>query len=270
MSGFSAAWLALREPADRAARDGGLTDRLAGALAGRKRLAIVDLGTGSGSNIRLLAPRLPGPQEWLLIDNDPALLAAAGASARTLTDRDGRPLAVRSRLHDLSQPGWEDALAGADLVTMSALLDLVSAEFVARLARAAKGSAILAALTVDGGMACLPEDRLDEAVFTAFRHHMAGDKGFGPSLGTRAGEVAASLLEAEGFQVELAPADWHVTRDQPELLAALLEGWIEAVRETGLVADHDLARWAERRRGEAAAGSLELRVGHVDLLALPR
>jgi hypothetical protein len=269
MSGFSASWLALREPADRVARNAGLIARLTQVLSGRERLAIVDLGTGSGSNMRALAPLLPGQQSWLLVDNDPALLEQAQDSSRTLTDRDGRPLVARTMLRDLAQPGWEDALARADLISMSALLDLVSADFVARLARAATGAVIHATLTVDGRMACLPEDPLDEVMFAAFRHHMDGDKGFGPSLGTQAGEMAASRFEAEGFRVERAPADWHIGADQPALLVALLDGWIEAVRETGQMPEAGLSRWAARRRAEAEAGSLELRVGHVDLLALP-
>jgi predicted RNA methylase len=269
VSGFSASWLALREPADRAARDVGLIDRLAAALNHRNGLSIVDLGTGSGSNMRALAPLLPGPQSWLLVDNDPALLEQAQDSARTLTDRDGRTLVARTVLANLAQPGWGDVLTGADLITMSALLDLVSEDFIATLARAAKGAAIHATLTVDGRMACLPVDPLDQAVFAAFCYHMDGDKGFGPSLGARAGEMAARRFEAEGFRVEHAPADWQIGPDQPGLLMALLEGWIEAVRETGHVSEADLTRWAKRRRAEAKAGSLELRVGHVDLLALP-
>lgn len=270
MSGFSASWLALREPADRAARDAGLLARLAGALAGRDHVTIVDLGTGSGANVRALAPLLPGPQSWLLIDNDPDLLASAQASAGTLRDRDGRPIEVDTALHDLAQPGWEAALTGADLVAMSALLDLVSTDFLARLARAARGGVLHAALTVDGRMGCRPDDPLDETIFAAFRQHMQGDKGFGPSLGTDAAETAVEALEAEGFTVALAPADWRVGNDLSALRAALLEGWIEAVRETGLISEADLLGWVERRESAAAAGLLELRVGHVDLLALPR
>src|SRR5689334_19810480 len=69
-------WLSLREAADAGARSVTLTDAIARSLADRPQpLRLLDLATGTGSNIRYLAPRLPRPQEWLAIDRDPALLA---------------------------------------------------------------------------------------------------------------------------------------------------------------------------------------------------
>ena len=64
MSGFTGEWLALREPADIAARSQELTSFVRDALESRARLEIVDLGSGTGSNVRYLAPRLPSPQHW--------------------------------------------------------------------------------------------------------------------------------------------------------------------------------------------------------------
>jgi hypothetical protein len=173
-------------------------------------------------------------------------------------------------LRDLAKPGWEQAVAAADLVTMSALLDLTGAGFVERLAGAAPQAVLYAALTVQGRVACLPEDEIDGAVFTAFHRHMERDKGFGPALGTRAADFLASRLAAGDYEIERAPADWRIGRQQAGLVMSLLDGWIKAVRETGEIPEADLTRWARRRNGEAAMGSLELRVGHTDLLALPR
>src|SRR5438874_8082377 len=65
---FSAGWLALREAADHAARSDRLARAAAGAIRGRTPVRIVDLGCGTGSNLRYLAPRLPPPQRWLLVD----------------------------------------------------------------------------------------------------------------------------------------------------------------------------------------------------------
>ena len=72
-------WLALREPADAAARAADLVDRVRRRLAGDAPAVIHDLGSGTGSMGRWLAPRLPGPQHWVLYDRDADLLARAAA-----------------------------------------------------------------------------------------------------------------------------------------------------------------------------------------------
>ncbi|MDJ0891981.1 MAG: class I SAM-dependent methyltransferase, partial [Gammaproteobacteria bacterium] len=73
MSGFSGEWLALREPVDDRSRSGTLVTRLS-ARAPEGRLRVLDLGAGTGANLRYLAPRLGGEQEWLLVDHDSSLL----------------------------------------------------------------------------------------------------------------------------------------------------------------------------------------------------
>lgn len=272
MSGFSPEWLALREPADLKARDAGLLQRLSAAVSEREGLTLVDLGTGTGSTLRALAPWLPGPQRWRLVDHDEALLARAVASAATLADAGGGRIEAVPMLQDLSRPGWEPALEGADIVTASALLDLVGEDFLASLADRAReaGAIVYVALTVDGRLACTPSDPLDEAVFAAFRHHMRTDKGLGPALGPEAVDAAAQMLAAHGFDVALAPSDWRIGPGERALAEQLLAGWVSAVGETGLVPEIDLAAWRRRRLREIDDGLLELRVGHRDLLALPR
>src|ERR671932_1816358 len=72
-------WLALREPADAAARSAELAERLARHLPPGP-LVIHDLGGGSGAMGRWLAPRLPAPQRWVVHDRDAELLELAAAS----------------------------------------------------------------------------------------------------------------------------------------------------------------------------------------------
>ncbi|MFZ4711120.1 MAG: methyltransferase domain-containing protein, partial [Zwartia sp.] len=85
MTGFSAEWLALREPADHRARDQALQNTICEQLeivahAEQRAVRLIDLGCGSGSNLRALATRLPAQQHWTLVDYDPLLLAAARAA----------------------------------------------------------------------------------------------------------------------------------------------------------------------------------------------
>ena len=79
MTGFTADWLALREPADRRARNRELVRDLTAWRRDLRELAVVDLGAGTGAALRYLAPRLGGEQTWLLLDHDAALLGLVEA-----------------------------------------------------------------------------------------------------------------------------------------------------------------------------------------------
>jgi hypothetical protein len=83
MTGFAADWLALREPVDRCARSAPVL--AATRLWADRRatpgcaLRVVDLGAGTGGNLRCLAPYLSAPQAWTLVDDDPACWLSPGA-----------------------------------------------------------------------------------------------------------------------------------------------------------------------------------------------
>ena len=197
MSGFSAAWLDLREGVDHRARNRRLERALAKHFDGWRPVTVVDLGCGTGSNLRATAPLLGPEQHWTLVDHDQALLDAAAdrlAAWADGADRQGGTLAlfkgpkridVEFRRADLARD-LEGALgANANLVTASALFDLVSAEFIARFAAAvaARKSAFYTVLTYDGDQRWMPEHEADAGLLAAFHAHQRRDKGFGPARG---------------------------------------------------------------------------------------
>src|SRR5688572_21562906 len=67
-------WLGLREASDVSARSAELTLAIAAAMPSDEPLYALDLATGTGSNIRYLAERLPERQHWLAVDQHAALL----------------------------------------------------------------------------------------------------------------------------------------------------------------------------------------------------
>jgi len=279
VSGFDAAWLAIREPHDHAARSADLAGRFAAALA---RPSLIDLGCGTGSNLRYLVPRIHGPQRWLCVDHDPALLDAARA---TLTDwgtargwprrrdddlltfapPDGE-IVVGFALADLTRDGLPDR-SNIGGLTGSALLDLTSAAWLTDLASWSWQIPVLMALCFDGRLAFEPEAAEDRTVRERFVAHQRSDKGFGPALGPDAAGYLAARLAARGCEVALEPTDWRLGPEDRPLLAAMLEGIVGAARE--IARDPGLERWAGLRRQQLAAGDLRLTVGHLDLLALP-
>jgi SAM-dependent methyltransferase len=265
MSGFSAEWLALREPYDGRARNRDVLESVATAVAVGNAIGVVDLACGTGSTLRALAPRLPSRQDWRLVDNDLSLLARA-AAGKTVPG-----VAVTRVPVDLTRD-LEAALDGpVNLVTASALLDLVSADWLNRLVTevAARRLSFYAALNYDGRVVFDPIDPLDSAVVAAVNLHQQTDKGFGPALGPGAAAAAIAAFEAAGYAVVHGRSDWHLLPRDRDIQRDMLAGWAGAAREIGAVSLPDAAAWLTRRRDLLAAGRSTVTVGHVDIFARP-
>ena len=262
---FSAEWLSLREPADHAARSLSLTQAVFDALSGDAPLRILDLAAGTGSSLRYLTDTWLGPTrqvrpDWLLVDHDPALLARVPASPD-----------VETRCLDLSTLDAGAIFEGRSLVTASALLDLVSEEWLRALAArcAESGAAVLFALNYDGRIICTPEDPDDAAVVALVNEHQRTDKGFGPALGPDATDVAARCFEAAGYHVRRAASDWLLAPESRALQSQLIEGWAQAASEMSPVRARVIDGWRDRRLAHVAAGWSEITVGHDDFAAWP-
>ena len=266
MTSFSADWLALREPADHAARADELTARIARRLLGSTGIRAVDLAAGSGSNVRYLLPRLPQVAHWTLVDHDPALLAQAWRLLAPVAQAAGRSFDVRQA--DLRAIATLP-LDGCALVTASALLDLVSEAWLRELAprcRAA-GVDVLCVLSYDGRVECQPHDNEDRLVRDLVNRHQRSDKGWGAALGPDAGRVAADCFRDEGFDVHTAASDWVLEAAHADLQRELLVGWAAAAREISPGEAHAVDLWLVRRLAHIDAGVSVIRVGHVDLAA---
>ena len=280
---FDSDWLALREPFDRKARSTALAARLARALPVYPWL--IDLGAGTGSLFRFLAPIIGGAQSWTFVDSDSALLDAAfnvtadWAVARgfpiTHTDSTLRIHAraglwqMDGEIHDLADMPGELPLREADAVVCSALLDLVSQAWIDRLSRALRVP-FLAALSVDGRDGWLPRHPADALIRAGFRRDQSRDKGFGRALGPHAAAVAMRLLAARGFHVLSAPSDWVIPRPALAMAHALIDGTAAAARVALPARRAAIAAWQDVRHSQSMASRLAIRIGHRDILALPR
>jgi hypothetical protein len=262
-------WLALREPADAAARDPELAALAAARLGEHRPLVIRDLGCGTGSLGRWLAPQLPGPQQWILHDRDTALLARAEAGLPAAA-ADGTPVSATTEPGDLTAV---DAarLAGTSLVTASALLDLLTADEVDALAGActAAGCPALLTLSVTGSVGFFPAEPLDSVFGAAFDAHQRRTVDGRRLLGPDAGATAASAFAERGVPTEVAPTPWRLGPDDSELIEEWLRGWLAAACEQQPELAAHAADYLRRRLDACAAGDLRVVVGHVDVLALP-
>lgn len=277
---FENSWLELREGADHRARSMALTEAVDSWLhrdvagqagcASREPVTIVDLGAGRGSNAVFLAPRLRVPKQWLLLDHDASLLKVA---KDRLTQ-----LGVSSSVAE----AWltADSLAAhipsdARLITASALIDLVSEEWLAALVASARSrrAALLVTLSYSGEFRLEPAHPDDERVQALVNQHQRGEKGTGRALGPDAPRVLAEKLKQAGHSVEVFESPWRLNARDGALISQLLDGWVAAAAELARGNNDDgsewLSDWLSDRKRRLAEGSLSVSVQHLDLMALP-
>lgn len=285
-SQFSADWLSLRESVDASSRSQALVEALASWLSENQQRAeasspitLADLGCGRGSNSQFLAPRLQHAQRWMLIDHDSALLNQAYSRTGQLNTGKGEPLQVETHCVSLKQLD-HPALTHCDVVTASALIDLVSQEWIDALATqcAKHRQALLVTLSITGewyftNAQQQPLNDLDDRwVGELFNAHQRRDKGLGGALGGAAHSALAKAMADHGYRVNEVETPWRLAAGKPAqypLMCALIEGWASAANEQAPEAALRIAQWRDQRLGLVAKGEIGIWVGHRDLLALP-
>jgi hypothetical protein len=261
-------WLALREPADATARAGDLVEHLGSSpVAGR--WVMHDLGGGSGAMGRWLAPLLPGPQHWVVHDLDAHLLDVAAAHLPGPA-ADGAAVTLEAKHSDITRLRPGD-LAGATLITASAVLDILTEEELAGLIAVctAPGCPMLLTLSVVGRVELIPADPLDRRFAAAFDAHQRRLTQRGRLLGPDAAAAAVEQLGRLG-EVLVRPSPWRLGASQADLAAEWFTGWVGAACEQEVELAAEAALYTRRRLAQAAAGELAVTVDHVDLLASPR
>lgn len=281
MSGFSEGWLALREAADARAIATDVAEALAGRFALRDHVTVVDLGCGTGANLRRTSTLLPASQSWHLVDHDAGLLAAAQralsrwadaadvsmtpAGAQTLHLVKGAAR-IDVTLHQRDIAGDLPAAfpAAVDLVTASALFDLTSQSFIRQLAGevTARSATFYTTLTYNGVQRFAPHRPADNQMVAAFHRHQMRDKGFGPAAGPLAPAHLADQFRLHGYAVLEGDSPWHLQRTDRALIEQLIHGHAQAVTETGAVDTRTIETWLHVPRTSAL-------IGHTDTLAVP-
>jgi hypothetical protein len=178
---------------------------------------------------------------------------------------------VSARPVDLARD-LELALDGPlDLITCSALLDLVSDEWLERLVveAGARRLPVYAALSYDGRATLDPAQPFDADIIAAVNRHQRRDKGFGPALGPEASARAVQRFERVGYRVVQGSSDWTFGVADGAIQNEILAGWAAAARELDDMPAERIIAWFTRRRELVSDKRSSMRVGHVDLFATP-
>lgn len=286
-TGFSESWLALREPADHRARNTSLDHQLIRWFKQQNDHHILELGAGTGSNLRYLLPQLGHDQNWLLLDNDAALFArlpdllqawATSHDARFFNDNktwriEHATFSANIKCHVINLASQLEQIPSDNiqLLTGSALLDLTSATWLDKIAAwvTQQRCACLFALNYDGKIHWSPEQESDRRVTSLLNEHQLNDKGFGQALGPGAGHYFVQCLQQHGRHVLAEDSDWVIEPESSALQMAIIDGWAPAAVEQDISAKDAILGWHTERRQAITQGLSTLTVGHIDVLSLP-
>jgi hypothetical protein len=241
----------------------------------QRGVRLIDLGCGSGSNLRALATSLPAQQHWTLVDYDPLLLTAARDALVAWADevtsdstiltlrKNNKTIEIEFAQVDLARDIERVLAWPADVITAAAFFDLVAEPWLIRFCQALR-TTLYTVLTYDGTEQWLPAHTADASILKAFHAHQKTDKGFGVAAGPDAAAIMQRELAARGFQVTLAPSPWKIDQTEAAFIHALATGSAAAVRETGLLNTQELDQWLAAR-----VTAQHCTVGHWDILATP-
>jgi len=290
MSKFSAQWLELREPIDHRSRNQDLQAQVIDYLTKMETfypgiVHLTDLGSGTGSNLRALAPQLGSMQHWTLNDYDVALLNTARATLLAWADseintsilgitvdpstqikplsiiKQNKTIIIEFKCVDLYKDYRVILDEPADIVTAAAFFDLVAeswlTEFCTYLSKP-----LYTVLTYDGIEKWSPPNIIDIDILKAFHRHQITDKGFGPALGPAATVHMQSVLRDHHFNTVCAASPWTMDHRDRDLIEQLAIGTARAVKEIDAIPNHITEQWEQSRR---QANSCE--IGHIDLFA---
>lgn len=284
--GFSPDWLRLREPADHIARSASLTKQLAQWRKSFTEFNIVDLGSGTASNLRYLCPALGMNQSWTLLDNDVGLLSCIAerlASWATDSDIEFRETCSNSaslnhanfsakitwQQCDLAEEINTHSFDNTHLITGSALLDLTSAEWIAKLSTLinTQQCASLFVLNYNGRIQWQPSIGSDATVTNLLNAHQLKDKGFGNALGPAAYKHFQSQLTNASIETETT--NWLLEPQNVAIQKVLVNDWASAAVEQNPALKLEIEDWSCQRLKHLASEESSLQVGHTDVLSLP-
>ena len=245
---------------------------------------LLELGAGSGSLFRWLAPIVGRTQHWLWLDNDDALLErgihltahwAQRLGYAVQRSEEGTELtlqtprgtwSIEARGYDLNDPPSMLPLDEADAVTCSAVLDLFSEDWLDELLHAIVQRPFYAAINVIGRDRIRPHRLEDELIWRGYILDQVGNARLLDPLGPDVPNVAREVCKELGLQYVSTRSDWIIRRQHHAMLRYMIGFVTNAARQALPQYRRRVDRWERRRRQEIAAGRCTLRIGHVDVL----
>ncbi len=278
---FSSAWLSSREPYDNLAR----TKYICEFIKDHNR--IVDIGAGTGSFLRWCLLNNINFSEILMIDNDLKLLDKFFSLTSTFCKKHDIEFSKISNKHYSLKKSKEskhskvillrkdidsqiDLINDFDLISFSALSDLLSSGFLSRTFKHIKKDKILYfSICFNGKISWNKPHSFDKYILTAFNRDQQKKKGTQISLGFKSVDKIQTLSKKYNYKCKKLNSSWileSTTEKQRKFHISYLKTIYQPLKKDPSIDNEILNKWIEKKLSQINNSSLITNVGHNDLI----
>ena len=286
-----AQWLAHRFACDAEARHDEIEHKFLDFFRQHQTsLKIVDIGSGTGANVRYYFDKIPHAQEWTLIEQSTYLLEEcrhslsafaqehnyswqAQGDAFLLTDTEEKTATIKlvpGRLEHIEQL---TDLPHTDVVTANAVFDLLSFEqFDALVSTLARHDVCLLATLNYYETSFLPFSDQDHRFTHWYHMHMKRPQPMGIAMGPDCSAEMLDLLAQHHMMIEQEGSQWHLKKCDLTMHRYILHFMKQAISELSLSQEEqrDFNAWLDRKKELCRQRELEIIIDHSDIFACPR
>ena len=282
---FTATWINLRESYDMLSRSDLLQNLYKKNKLNLKK--VIDLGGGNGSFLRWCHYKNIIYDDFLIIDNDEALLKSfyprtkSYLSTISLSLIKDNMMSYRIQNLKTNKDGFItlkkqdfyksiDIINDYNLVSFSAVSDLLSKKFIKCLFdKINKGTNLYFSICFDGRVKWKNKNKHDKYIVSMFNQHQKQEKTTGVALGLNSINFIKNLSKKNDYKIYIADSSWSVDsqdNDSRIFQKAYLNTIYKPLKKFELTDKDILENWLKSKQNDIENKNSNLVVGHKDIL----
>ena len=282
---FTTTWINLRESYDMLSRSDLLQNLYKNNKMNLKK--VIDLGGGNGSFLRWCHYKNIIYDDFLIIDNDEALLKSfyprtkSYLSMMSLSLIKDNMMSYRIQNLKTNKDGFItlkkqdfyksiDIINDYNLVSFSAVSDLLSKKFIKCLFdKVNKGTNLYFSICFDGRVKWKNKNKHDKYIVSMFNQHQKQEKTTGVALGLNSINFIKNLSKKNDYKIYIADSSWSVDsqdNDSRIFQKAYLNTIYKPLKKFELTDKDILENWLKSKQNDIENKNSNLVVGHKDIL----
>ena len=282
---FTTTWINLRESYDMLSRSDLLQNLYKNNKMNLKK--VIDLGGGNGSFLRWCHYKNIIYDDFLIIDNDEALLKSfyprtkSYLSMMSLSLIKDNMMSYRIQNLKNNKDGFItlkkqdfyksiDTINDYNLVSFSAVSDLLSKKFIKCLFdKVNKGTNLYFSICFDGRVKWKNKNKHDKYIVSMFNQHQKQEKTTGVALGLDSINFIKNLSKKNDYKIYIADSSWSVDshdNDSRVFQKAYLNTIYKPLKKYELTDRDILEDWIRSKKNDIESKNSNLVVGHKDIL----